>query len=89
MMRLTPYIPLVLFGAWAAYSTLRLPKWRDARYVRRPDRVLWGFWHFFDNDEWTQEGRVLRNRYLGHIGVAVLFGLVGIVLMRVLEAHGY
>jgi hypothetical protein len=88
-MRLTPFIPLILFGAWATYSALTLPKWRDARYVRHPERVFWGFWHFLDNSEWTEEGRVLRNRFLGHIGIALLFGLAGIVLMRILQAHGY
>lgn len=67
------YLPAIVFLAWALYGKLRLPEWRDARYVRHPERRVWAFWHVFDSREWTEEGLRLRRAYLRHL-------LTGVVL---------
>lgn len=87
-MKLSAALPVILFVAYGIYMAIALPNWRDARYVRRPDRRLWGFWHFFDNDEWTPEGLVLRGRYLRSMGVALAVAIVGILIGRVLAERG-
>jgi hypothetical protein len=79
------YLPAIVFLAWALYAKVKLPDWRDARYVRNPARRVWGFWDIFDNREWTDEGLRLRRAYLRHILTgAVLAGLTafGVSLAR-------
>lgn len=88
-MRPSAYIAVVLFAAWGLYMAVRLPHWHDPKYVRRPERRMWAFWQFLDDDEWTEEGRILRRRYVRSMGVALLVAFGGIVLSRLLEAYGY
>ena len=80
---------MMLFGACAVISAVRLPRWHDPKYVRHPERRVWGFWRFLDNNEWTEEGRILRRRYVRSLGVAILVALGGILLSRLLEPFGY
>jgi hypothetical protein len=84
---LLPYLPVVLFGAWAVYGAITLPNWRDARYVRRPERQFWGFWHVLNSAEWTEDGLRLRRRYFRHVGIGLLLGLVGILIVKAVEAQ--
>jgi len=77
---------VVLIAAWGLYMTVKLPHWNNPRYIRRP---RWAFWHFLDDEGWTEEGRILRRRYLRSMGIAILVALGGIILSRVLEAYGY
>ena len=87
-LRLSAYLPLILFGAWGIYLAVTLPHWRDARYVRNPKRLFWGFWHFLDDNEWTAEGLQLRRRYFRGMGIALVVALVGIILGKILEGLG-
>jgi len=52
--RPSAYIAVVLFAAWGLYMAVRLPHWHDPKYVRRPERRMWAFWQFLDDDEWTE-----------------------------------
>jgi hypothetical protein len=76
-----------LLLAWGLYGTFTLPRWHDPRYVRTPERRFWGFWHFLDEREWTEEGQAVRQRYLRYFGVAVVVALVGILLGKVIESR--
>jgi hypothetical protein len=79
------YLPAMVFFAWGLYGWLKLPEWRDPRYVRHPERRIWGFWHVFDNREWTEDGLRLRRAYLRHVLTGlVLAGLTaaGVSLVR-------
>jgi hypothetical protein len=67
-------IPVVFVACGTLVFSL-LPNWRSARYVKKPDRGVWGFWHILDDSEWTQEGLELRRRYLVGIGVSLLVAL--------------
>lgn len=67
------YLPPLVFLGWALYCRLKLPDWRNVRYVRKSQRRVWGFWHILDDDEWTEEGLRLRRSYFVHafVGIAV------------------
>ena len=55
--------------------------------MRAPERRFWGFWHFLDGREWTEEGQAVRQRYLRYFGVAIVVAVVGIVLGKVVESR--
>jgi hypothetical protein len=79
------YIPAGMLVIWGLYGALTLPRWHDPRYVRRPQRRLWGPWHFLHEGEWTVEGQAVRRAYLRHFGIAVLVILAGIVIGKIVE----
>ena len=81
------YIPAALLLASGLYGIFRLPRWHDPRYVRLPERRLWGFWHFLSDEEWTQEGLELRRRYFRYFYVAIALAVVGIVLGKLIESR--
>jgi hypothetical protein len=72
------------FGWWLA-TLHRLPDWRDAKFVLRPDRAFWAPWHILDRREWTPEGLKLRRQYVTHFCVSAALGLVGIAVVKHLE----
>jgi hypothetical protein len=81
------YIPAAMLLAWGLYGALTLPRWHDSRYVRTPQRRFWGIWHFLDEREWTEEGQVVRQRYLRYLAVAVAVALVGIVIGKLVDSR--
>lgn len=67
------FAPAVVALLWWLFVWRRVPHWRDSRFVRNPERALWGVWHFLDTREWTEEGlRIRRLHILNMIAVAVL-----------------
>jgi hypothetical protein len=81
------YIPAAMLLIWGIYGALTLPHWHDPRYVRKPERVFWGAWHFLAEREWTDEGQIVRRAYLRYMGVAILIALLGIIIGRIVERH--
>jgi hypothetical protein len=81
------YIPTAMLLIWGLYGALTLPRWHDPRYVRKPQRLFWGAWHFLDEREWTEEGQAVRRAYLRYMGIAVLVALSGIVVGKIVESH--
>lgn len=81
------FLPPLMAGVSAIATMIQLPRWRDARYVKHPDRAFWGFWHILDSSEFTEEGRALRSRYFLHAIRFVLFGLAGAGIARIVSAQ--
>jgi hypothetical protein len=67
------FVPAGVALLWWLLVWRKVPHWRDARFVRNPERALWGLWHFLNAREWTEEGLRIRRLHILHaIAVAVL-----------------
>jgi hypothetical protein len=82
------YLPMVVFGLWGAYQAWRFGDWlSDPRYVREPQRRWWSPWRMMNPETWTDEGRVMRNKFLRSMGVGILLAVAAIVVSKALQAQ--
>lgn len=77
-------IPGVLAIGWWFISTLRLPSWRNAKYVKNPNRAFWGPTAILDRSEWTEEGLALRRRYFMHFLSSCALAVGAILVLKIL-----
>lgn len=82
------YIPVAVFGLWGLYGLLTIPRWRDARYVRQPERRVMSVFRLLDDEAWTEEGRVLRRRYVRHAAIGMALAVAAIIVVASLEQAG-
>ena len=81
------YIPPAIYLIWAVHQTRRFGPWlQDPRYVREPGRRMWSLWRFFDDEAWTDEGQVMRGRFLRSMGIGVLLALGGVGVAFAIQA---
>ena len=78
----------LLFGVlilWGIVGLATLPRWYDPRFVRYPERQMWSFWRYFNDEEWTEEGLAVRARYVRFYGIALLIMVIGIVVVVIAD----
>ena len=79
---------MIVFGLWGLYMAWRFGDWlSDPRYVREPHRRWWGPFRLLSSETWTEEGRVMRNKFLRSMGVGILLAIVAIAVSTILEGR--
>jgi hypothetical protein len=74
-----------VFGLWGLYSYRRLGDPNAPRNLRDPQRRIWTLSHLLGDSRWTDEGRVVRRRWLFHLAIGVLLGLAAMAIVVFVE----